>query len=134
LIETITRKYPDVVLPKAGDICYATTNRQKAIKELAGVSDIVLVVGSKNSSNSSKLRHVAEDMGKKAFLIDGPLEIDLSWFHDVRSVGVTAGASGPEELVEDVVKKLEEYGGKFERELRVIEEKMEFPYRLTLQS
>lgn len=134
LIEKIQERFPDIVLPKAGDICYATTNRQKAVKELANTCDIVLVVGSKNSSNSSKLRHVAEEMWKKAFLIDGREEIDPSWLHGVWSVGVTAWASGPEELVEWVIEALESLGGRFDRELRIVEEKMEFPYTIRIQN
>ena len=80
LIAKIQERFPDIVLPKAGDICYATTNRQKAVKVLAERVDVVLVVGSKNSSNSSKLRHVAEEMGKRAYLINSREDIDRVWF------------------------------------------------------
>jgi (E)-4-hydroxy-3-methyl-but-2-enyl pyrophosphate reductase len=90
LIAKIQKKYPDIILPKAGDICYATTNRQKAVKVLAERVDVVLVVGSKNSSNSSKLQHVAEDMGKRAYLIDSSRDIDRVWFERISSIGVTA--------------------------------------------
>lgn len=93
IIEAITVEIPDIVLPKTGDICYATTNRQRAVKVLAEKVDIVLVVGSKNSSNSSKLRHVAAALGKTAYLIDGADEIDPKWFNNCSSVGITAGAS-----------------------------------------
>ena len=86
LITKIQERFPDIVLPKAGDICYATTNRQKAVKVLAEQVDVVLVVGSKNSSNSSKLRHVAEDMGKHAYLIDSREDIDRVWFESISSV------------------------------------------------
>lgn len=86
LIAKIQERFPDIVLPKAGDICYATTNRQKAVKVLAEQVDVVLVVGSKNSSNSSKLRHVAEDMGKHAYLIDSREDIDRVWFESISSV------------------------------------------------
>lgn len=134
LIAKIQERFPDIVLPKAGDICYATTNRQKAVKVLAEQVDVVLVVGSKNSSNSSKLRHVAEDMGKHAYLIDSREDIDRVWFESISSVWVTAWASGPEELVDDVVKYLEDLGWVFAEELRVVEERVEFPYTLKIQS
>ncbi len=134
LIAKIQSRFPDIVLPKAGDICYATTNRQKAVKALAERVDVVLVVGSKNSSNSSKLRHVAEDIGKRAYLIDSREDIDRVWFEWAWSVGVTAWASGPEELVEEVVKYLEELGGEFREELRVVEERVEFPYTMRVQN
>lgn len=134
LIEKIQIKFPDIILPKAWDICYATTNRQKAVKALAEKVDIVLVVWSKNSSNSSKLRHVAEEIWKKAYLIDTSEDIDISWFRWIASVWVTAWASGPEELVEWVLSFLGWIGGVFREELRVIEEKMEFPYILKIQS
>ena len=125
--------FPHIVLPKAGDICYATTNRQKAVKVLAERVDLILVVGSKNSSNSSKLRHVAEDMKKKAYLIDGPEDIDPTWFEWISSVWVTAWASGPEELVEGVVGHLENLGWTSSEELRVVEERVEFPYKMKVQ-
>ncbi len=134
LIEKIKAKFPHIILPKASDICYATTNRQKAVKSLAEEVDLVLVVWSKNSSNSSKLRHVAEEMGKKAYLIDNYEDIDISWFQDVQSVWVTSGASWPEELVEGVISYLQSIGWQFEKELRIIEEKIEFPYTLKIQS
>ena len=83
-------KYPDIVLPKAGDICYATTNRQKAVSVLAEHVDIIFVVGSKKSSNSSKLAHLAETLGKKSYLIDSYEDIDLSWIDTGASVGITS--------------------------------------------
>jgi 4-hydroxy-3-methylbut-2-enyl diphosphate reductase len=134
LIEKIQNVFPDIILPKAWDICYATTNRQKAVKVLTEKVDLVLVVGSKNSSNSSKLRHVAEEMGKIAYLIDGPDDIEQVWFNNCTSIGVTSGASGPEELVEGVVRHLVTLGGMFSEELRVVEEKVEFPYIITIKS
>lgn len=134
IIDRVIEKVPDIVLPKASDICYATTNRQKAVKTLSEKVDIVLVVGSKNSSNSSKLRHVAEDAWKVAYLIDGAWDIKQNWFDNCASVGVTAGASGPEELIEWVIEHLQSLGGKFETELRVVEERIEFPYTLTIHA
>jgi 4-hydroxy-3-methylbut-2-en-1-yl diphosphate reductase len=133
LTEKIVEKYPDILLPRSADICYATTNRQHAVKELAQKVDLVLVVGSKNSSNSSKLRHVAEAIGKRAYLIDSQEDIDMVWFEWVSSLWVTAWASGPEELVDGVVRYLEELGWEFIAELRVVEEKVDFPYTLKIQ-
>jgi 4-hydroxy-3-methylbut-2-en-1-yl diphosphate reductase len=130
----IQERIPDVILPKAWDICYATTNRQRAVKVLAEETDVILVVGSANSSNSSKLQHVAESLGKTAYLIDSADDIDQYWFDNCSSVGVTAWASGPEELVEWVVEYLVNLGWVFDSELRVVEEKIEFPYTLTIQS
>jgi 4-hydroxy-3-methylbut-2-enyl diphosphate reductase len=134
LIEKILSIFPNIILPKAWDICYATTNRQKAVKSLAEEVDLILVVWSKNSSNSSKLRHVAEEMGKKAYLIDTYEDIDIRWFQNINSVWVTSGASWPEELVEGVISYLQSIGWTFEKELRIIEEKVEFPYTLKIQS
>jgi 4-hydroxy-3-methylbut-2-enyl diphosphate reductase len=134
IIAAIIERIPDVILPKAWDICYATTNRQRAVKVLAEETDLILVVGSANSSNSSKLQHVAESLGKTAYLIDSADDIDQYWFDNCSSVGVTAWASGPEELVEWVVEYLVHLGWVFDSELRVVEEKIEFPYTLTIQS
>ena len=130
LIGIIQVKYPDIVLPKAGDICYATTNRQKAVSVLAERVDIILVVGSKKSSNSSKLSHLAETLGKKSYLIDSYEDIDLSWIDTGASVGITSWASAPEELADRVIEFLSKNGGKFTWELRVVEETIEFPYIL----
>ena len=134
LIKKIIEKYPSTLLPKISDICYATTNRQKAIKSLAKQTDLILVVWSKNSSNSSKLQLIAEEMGNKSYLIDGPEDINPLWLDDVSSVGITAWASGPEELIVQVIEYLTSLGGTFEKELRIIEEKVTFPYSLNIQS
>lgn len=132
IIDQVVERIPDIVLPKTGDICYATTNRQQAVKALAEKVDVVIVVGSKNSSNSSKLRHVAEELWKTAYLVDGASDVDQKWFENCSSVGVTAWASGPEELIEEVLAHLQSLGGRFETELRVVEEKVEFPYTLRI--
>lgn len=132
IIKRAQELFPDIVLPKARDICYATTNRQNAVKALSEQVEVVLVVGSKASSNSNKLKHVAEWCGKKAYLIDSADEIEGEWLLWIKSVWVTAWASGPEILVEGVVHALEQCWGKFERELRIVEEKMVFPYTLTV--
>ena len=134
LIAQIQEWFPHIILPKAGDICYATTNRQKAVKVLAKECDTIFVVGSKSSSNSGKLRDVAESLGKRAYLIEDASEIDPEWLRDVDTVWVTAGASGPEELVEWVVEYLQTVGGIFDSELRVVEEKVEFPYTLKIMA
>ncbi len=134
LIKKIQLQIPDIVLPKTDYICYATTNRQNAVKALAEKCDLVLVVGSKSSSNSNKLRDVAESLWKQAYLIDDALEIDTKWLKWVSTIGVTAWASGPEELVVWVVEYLEKIGWQFEKEFRVVEEKITFPYTLKIQS
>lgn len=126
--------FPHLVLPKTSDICYATTNRQNAVKALAEYCDSILVVGSKNSSNSNKLKSLAASLGKRASLIDDASEIDREWLVGVSSIWVTSWASGPEELVVGVIERLTELWGGFEKEIRIIEEKMEFPYTITVQN
>ena len=111
IIEALRQKYPSIVGPKKDDICYATQNRQDALKKLADESDVILVVGSPNSSNSNRLRELAEKRGTPAYLIDGADDIQESWFKDgVDNIGVTAGASAPEILVEEVNDKLASFG------------------------
>ena len=116
VIDALREKFPDIVGPRKDDICYATQNRQDAVKDLAGQSDLILVVGSPNSSNSNRLREIAEKTGSKAYLIDNAGEIMQAWLEGINSVGVTAGASAPEVLVNEVVAQLEEWGvGKVEQ-------------------
>jgi 4-hydroxy-3-methylbut-2-enyl diphosphate reductase len=103
IINALKQKYPKIDAPKKEDICYATQNRQNAVKDLAYQSDIVLVVGSASSSNSNRLKELAEKIGVDAFLIDGPEDIQVDWFQGKSVIGLTAGASAPEELVEKVV-------------------------------
>ena len=103
IVEKIQKKYPHVILPPAFDICYATQNRQNAVKELAKKVEIIFVVGSKTSSNSNKLRDTAIKQGVKAYLIDDKTGIDLKWLNDISVVGITAGASAPEKLVKDLI-------------------------------
>ncbi len=111
IIEALRQKYPSIVGPKKDDICYATQNRQDALKKLADESDVILVVGSPNSSNSNRLRELAEKRGTPAYLIDGADDIQESWFKDgVDNIGLTAGASAPEVLVEEVNAKLASFG------------------------
>ncbi len=111
VIEALRSRFPSIQGPRKDDICYATQNRQDAVRELAQDSDLVLVVGSVNSSNSNRLRELAERMGKRAYLIDGAESIDPAWLEGVQQVGVTAGASAPEVLVQAVVQKLQALGG-----------------------
>jgi len=111
IIDALRAKFPAILGPRREDICYATTNRQDAVRQLALETDLVLVVGSPNSSNSNRLRELAERCGATSYLIDGPGEIDPSWFEGVTRVGVTAGASAPETLVRQVVTRLAELGG-----------------------
>ncbi len=117
VIEALGRRFPAIEGPKKDDICYATQNRQDAVRQLALECDLVLVVGSPNSSNSNRLRELAERCGAKAFLIDGPADIDCAWLEGVRSVGVTAGASAPEVLVKQVLEGLVNAGAFLPEEL-----------------
>ena len=107
IIDALRQKFPDIQGPRKSDICYATQNRQDAVKEIADKVDVFLVIGSANSSNSNRLRELAEKQNVAAYLIDGAEDIDNSWFDDARSIGVTAGASAPEVLVQAVITMLE---------------------------
>ncbi len=108
IIDALREKFPSIKGPKKDDICYATQNRQDAVKSLAQQTDIVLVVGSKTSSNSNRLRELSENLGTKSYLIDSEADIDLTWFDDkTMNIGITAGASAPEVLVQGVIKYLQ---------------------------
>ena len=111
LIDQLAEKFPDIQGPKKDDICYATQNRQDAVKQLAQTSSLILVVGSQNSSNSNRLKELAEKQGSRAFLIDNAREIEAKWLDGIASVGVTAGASAPQILVDEVLECLKENGG-----------------------
>ena len=126
IVAALKARYPQIVGPKAEDICYATSNRQAAVKELAPNSDLVLVIGAPNSSNSLRLVEVAERCGTTAKLIQRASEIDVAWLDGVGTVGLTAGASAPETLVREVVDKLAEWREVEERTVLVTEEKMTF--------
>ena len=108
VITALKERYPNIIGPKSGDLCYATTNRQAAVKELAIVADLLLVVGSANSSNSNRLRELGEQLGINSYLIDGPDDIKLEWFDNVEKVGVSSGASAPEHLVKAVVELIKD--------------------------
>ncbi|HDL5611522.1 TPA: 4-hydroxy-3-methylbut-2-enyl diphosphate reductase [Mannheimia haemolytica] len=110
VIEALKEKYPAIQGPRKNDICYATTNRQHAVRELAEQSQLVLVVGSKNSSNSNRLAELASRMGVMSKLIDGPQDIDPTWLEGIETIGITAGASAPEVLVQSVISHLKTLG------------------------
>ena len=126
VIDVLRQRFPEILAPPRDDICYATQNRQDAVKEVAGQSDVVLVIGSDNSSNSNRLVEVSRALGTPAHLIDDETEIDPAWVGDADVIGVTSGASAPEWLVERVVSHLRELGATEVEELRVIEEHMAF--------
>lgn len=125
--EALRLRFPSIVEPKKSDICYATQNRQDAVKIMAPACDLVLVVGSTNSSNSNRLREVAERKGAAAYLIDDPSMIDPDWLDNAKRVGVTAGASAPEVLVQQVVARLKELGAASVRTLEGTPENVSFP-------
>ena len=133
MLAAIKDRFPQIVGPKAEDICYATSNRQAAVKQIAPESDLVLVIGAPNSSNSLRLVEVADRCGTPARLIQRAAEIDPSWLEGVETVGLTAGASAPEELVREVLAKLAEWREVEEHTLITAEEKMVFklPRQLT---
>lgn len=126
VIEALKQKYPAIQGPRKNDICYATTNRQQAVRELAKLAQLVLVVGSKNSSNSNRLAELASRMGTPSQLIDGPQDIDPNWLQGVTTIGITAGASAPEILVQSVVDHLKTLGVTKVEELEGCEENTVF--------
>mgnify|MGYP000179512732 CR=1 FL=1 len=126
VINALKKRFPEIQGPKKDDICYATQNRQDAVKQLALECDLVLVVGSPNSSNSNRLRELAERCGSTAFLIDSASDISADWLNNKNSIGVTAGASAPEILVKDVVEALESMGAKSPTEIAGQEENIRF--------
>ncbi|MEN2750209.1 4-hydroxy-3-methylbut-2-enyl diphosphate reductase [Psychrobacter sp. FBL11] len=126
VIDALRDKFPSIQGPRKDDICYATQNRQDAVKDLAGRCEVVLVVGSPNSSNSNRLRELAERMSCRAYLIDNASEMNRQWFEGIDSVGVTAGASAPEVLIQEVLQQLQDWGGDLPSELSGIEENVTF--------
>jgi 4-hydroxy-3-methylbut-2-enyl diphosphate reductase len=117
VIDALRSRFPSIGGPRKDDICYATQNRQDAVKQLASESDVVLVVGSPNSSNSNRLRELSERLGTPAYLIDGAEDLQQGWFAGAARIGITAGASAPEVLVLGVVQKLREWGATGAEEL-----------------
>lgn len=126
IVDALRAKFPAVSGPKKDDICYATQNRQDAVKNLADHCDLILVVGSPNSSNSNRLREIAEKLGKPAYLIDTAVQLQQSWFTGVNRVGLTAGASAPEILVQEVIDQLRAWFPVQPSETPGIEEKVVF--------
>ena len=133
VIDALRKRFPNIQGPKKNDICYATQNRQDAVKGLAKESDLVLVVGSPNSSNSNRLREVSERIGTEAYLIDNETEINRDWLKGKKRIGLTAGASAPAELVENVIAKLREWGVSEIKHQDGIEENITFSLPKELQ-
>lgn len=127
IIDALKTRFPDIREPKKQDICYATQNRQDAVKFMAPQCDVVIVVGSPNSSNSSRLREVAEKRGVPAYMVDSPDQIDPAWLEGKRRIGLTAGASAPEVLAQQVVERLRTLGIVNVRKLDGVEESISFP-------
>lgn len=126
VIDALRQKYPHIQGPRKDDICYATQNRQDAVRDLAEKCDVVLVVGSPNSSNSNRLRELAERMGKTAYLVDNAEQLQPGWFQSTTKVGVTAGASAPEILIKQVIQRLQDWGAESPEELDGREENVTF--------
>ena len=134
IIEALKKRFPALSVPRKEDICYATQNRQDAVKSLVRQCNVILVVGSPNSSNSNRLREIAEKNGKSGYLVDGPDDLRRAWFSEDDIVGVTAGASAPELLVRQVVDRLMEWGGKTTTEQTGKEEHIVFSLPKVLRS
>ncbi|MEI6746155.1 MAG: 4-hydroxy-3-methylbut-2-enyl diphosphate reductase [Methylococcaceae bacterium] len=126
MVDALRKRFDSIQEQKKDDICYATQNRQDAVHDLAKIADIILVVGSPNSSNSNRLREIAEQLGKTAYLIDTAKDMKQEWFSTTKAVGVTAGASAPEILVQEVIQQLKLWGGDVTTEIQGIEEKVVF--------
>ena len=133
IIATLKGRFPRLVVPSKDDICYATQNRQNAVKAIAQEARVILVIGAKNSSNSIRLTEVAEDAGRRAYLINDAGEIDASWFEGVACVGVTSGASAPEHLVQTVVDALKQLGASHVEEWELVREDVNFGLPAELQ-
>lgn len=127
ILAAVKQRFPSVREPKQQDICYATQNRQDAVKVLAPSVDIVIVVGSPTSSNSNRLRELAERLGTEAHMVDSPEDLQPEWFQDKRRVGLTAGASAPDVLVQDVIARLRALGAVSVRKMQGVEETTHFP-------
>jgi 4-hydroxy-3-methylbut-2-enyl diphosphate reductase len=127
IIAALKSRFPTIIGPKKDDICYATQNRQDAVKALALESDVVIVVGSPNSSNSNRLREVAQNMGVAAYMVDAAADLDPRWVLGAARVGVTAGASAPEVLVRELIERLRALGATEVREMAGITESVVFP-------
>lgn len=127
ILAAIRQRFPQIREPKQQDICYATQNRQDAVKQLAGQVDVLIVVGSPTSSNSNRLRELAERLGTPAFMVDSPEELQPQWFAQAARVGLTAGASAPEVLVQGVIARIQALGAASVRKMDGLEETIKFP-------
>ena len=132
ILAAVKRRFPTVREPKQQDICYATQNRQDAVKVLAREVDIVIVVGSPTSSNSNRLRELAQRLGTPAYMVDAPSDLKLEWFDGKRAVGLTAGASAPDLLVQQVIAQLRALGVMSVRKLKGVQETVHFPLPMGL--
>lgn len=133
VVNALKARFPNIHGPKKDDICYATQNRQDAVKKLAAECDLVIVVGSPNSSNSNRLREVAANVGIASYMVDNADELQAEWLHDKHQIGVTAGASAPDVLVQGVIERLKTFGASSVRPLDGIEETVNFPLPKALQ-
>ncbi len=127
IIHQLKTRFPSIAEPKQADICYATTNRQEAVKRLAEKATLIIVVGSRNSSNSNRLREIAEKNGAQAYMVDNAGQIDVAWLDGHDCVGITAGASAPEILVQEVISLLRQHGGSSIIEQEGLQENLSFP-------
>jgi 4-hydroxy-3-methylbut-2-enyl diphosphate reductase len=127
IVEALKQRFPGILGPKKDDICYATQNRQDAVKFMTPQCDVVVIVGSRNSSNSNRLREVAENMGVPAHMVDRADQLDASWFAGKMRIGISAGASAPEVLVQEVIAQLRSFGAVNLRQLKGSEENVTFP-------
>jgi len=128
IISELKKRFPRILGPKKGDLCYATTNRQTAVEDFAGKIDLLLVVGSANSSNSNRLKELGESLGVRSFLIDAPKNIDTLWFIGVENIGITSGASAPEYLVQELINEISDrFPVSDVVELKTMEENVSFP-------
>jgi 4-hydroxy-3-methylbut-2-enyl diphosphate reductase len=127
ILQAVKQRFPNVRQPKQQDICYATQNRQDAVKVLAPTVDVVIVVGSPTSSNSNRLRELAQRLGTVAYMVDEPDDLKPEWFENRRSVGLTAGASAPDILVQQVIERLRALGAVSVRKLAGVQETTHFP-------
>ena len=134
IVEVLKERFPTLVAPSKDDICYATQNRQNAVKTMTEDAEVILVIGARNSSNSIRLTEVAEDAGRRAYLINDAREIDPRWFTEVSCVGVTSGASAPEHLVREVVEALQRLGATEVEERELIREDVNFGLPIELTS
>ncbi|MBU6338058.1 MAG: 4-hydroxy-3-methylbut-2-enyl diphosphate reductase [Acidobacteria bacterium] len=133
IIERLRERFPEIVGPRTDDICYATTNRQAAVKELAPLCELVLVIGSRNSSNSNRLVEVAREHGAESYLIDNEQQVRPEWLEGVETLGITSGASAPEELVQRLVDRLCADGETEVKEFTVVEEDVRFMMPKTIR-